>query len=172
MQLFSFRIWTRVAVSISYDDDHYRTTVSSFIQNIRLWYVQPIGLAVLWMLTQMFMYIGMKLFHICKGRNKFFVCVYMFMQTLWMVSVHVLVQLIVLSRLKFFLRFNFHFFILSDSIYTWQFYLYFFITRFFLLQMSKKNQVKKKKKKRKRFFLNKGAVYNGNPLYFCRRDIY
>ena len=34
MQSVSFRIWTRVAVSISYDDNHY-TTVYLFLDNTR-----------------------------------------------------------------------------------------------------------------------------------------
>ena len=33
MQSVSSRIWTRVAVSISYDDNHYTTGTSNFIFN-------------------------------------------------------------------------------------------------------------------------------------------
>ena len=35
MQSFSSRIWTRVAVSISYDDNHYTTGTSKTYQSIR-----------------------------------------------------------------------------------------------------------------------------------------
>ena len=37
MQSFSSRIWTRVAVSISYDDNHYTTGTSSSVKDANHW---------------------------------------------------------------------------------------------------------------------------------------
>ena len=34
MQSVSFKIWTRVAVSISYDDNHYTTGISTIASNL------------------------------------------------------------------------------------------------------------------------------------------
>ena len=44
MQSVSSRIWTRVAVSISYDDNHYTTRTSNLIWGYKRVYTHPKGI--------------------------------------------------------------------------------------------------------------------------------